>query len=163
MKKVSLLLIMVFMTMIGFAQQKGWEKKSNEEKASMYAERVSSKLSLNADQKEKIKMVQLKHMEAMDEWKKDHKDLAGEDVEDMADENADLREEHMKMMEDYKDDMKDILTDAQYQKWEMMHDEQMKMHNKGMKMHKKQGDWKKDKSHSDHHDDDYETDDGSLK
>ncbi|MEO2127764.1 MAG: hypothetical protein ABGW91_06340 [Christiangramia sp.] len=141
MKKYSLLLVMVFMTMVAFAQEKkGWEKKSSDEMAMIYAEKVSSKLSLTAEQKEKIKEAQMKRLEDQKELMAKRQDQMA-DAEDMADETADMKEKRMKIQEGFKDDMQSILNEEQYAKWENMHQEEMKMmkgKHKGdkMKMHK---------------------------
>ena len=150
MKKFSLILAMTFITMAGFAQEKGWEKKSNDEMAMMYAEKMGTKMNLTAEQKTKIKDAQMKRLEDQKALMADRKDDM-DDADDMTEENADFREKRIKIQEDFKDDMESILDEAQFTKWEAMHDEEMKtMHGRKMGHDKmKMKEMKNKKTHSD--------------
>ena len=149
MKKISLLLAVLFLSFGAFAQvdkekkkTKGHEKhammEDQEPHAMMYADKMATRLSLNAEQKEEIKKAQLKRLEAQKELMADHmEDMAG-DTEDMADEKADMHKKRMKIQEDFKEEMKEILNESQYAKWEVMHEREMKMqgNKKGYKKEK---------------------------
>lgn len=159
MKKFSLILAMTFITMAGFAQEKGWEKKSNDEMAMMYAEKMGTKMNLTAEQKTKIKDAQMKRLEDQKELMADRKEKMN-NADDMAEEKADFREKRMKIQEDFKDDMQSILDENQYTQWETMHEEEMKMM-KGKKMGHEKAKMKgmKDKKmHSEDNDDDSDDD-----
>lgn len=156
------MLAMVFMTMVGFAQEKGWEKKSNDEMAMMYAEKMGTKFSLTAEQKAKVKEAQMKRLADQKELMAKRKDKM-DDADDMADETADFKEKRMKIQEDFKDDMQSILDENQYTQWEAMHDEEMhKMKGKKMGHDKMKMKGMKDKKmHSEDSDDDDADDDNS--
>ncbi|TBW28093.1 hypothetical protein [Gramella sp. KN1008] len=160
MKNISLLLVMLFLSFGALAQvdknkgkAKGHEKQAMmmedpEPHAMMYADKMATRLSLNAEQKEKIKKAQLKRLEAQKELMADHMDDMADEPEDMADERANMHKQRMKIQDDFKEEMKEILTESQYTKWEVMHEREMKMHKGEMKMEgKKKG--KKDKSDDD--------------
>lgn len=153
MKKLSLLLAVLFLSFGAFAQvdkekkkAKGHEKQAmmedQEPHAMMYADKMATRLSLNAEQKEEIKKAQLKRLEAQKELMADHMDDMTGDTEDMADEKADMHKKRMKIQEDFKEEMKEILNESQYAKWEVMHEREMKMQGK------KKG-YKKDKTKKD--------------
>ncbi|TVZ26871.1 hypothetical protein JM83_1862 [Gillisia sp. Hel_I_86] len=117
---------------------------SHEEDASMYSDKMATKLSLNAEQKEDLRKAQQKRWESMKDMKAEYKEeMASEDAEDMSKERAEMHEQMMKIQDDFKEDVREILDDNQYTKWETMHNEEMKMKmngekgkmkNKGMKM-----------------------------
>lgn len=147
MKKFSLLLMMLFLSFGAFAQagkekkkEKGYEKHAMKEDpeahAMMYADKITTRLNLNAEQKEDIKKAQIKRLEAQKELMAEHKEEMAGDMDDMADAKADMQKQRKKIQEDFKEEMKEILNDAQYTKWEAMHDREMKMHGK-KKGHKK--------------------------
>lgn len=159
MKNISLLLVMLFLSFGAFAQvdknkgkAKGHEKQAMmmedpEPHAMMYADKMATRLSLNAEQKEKIKKAQLKRLEAQKELMADHMDDMADEPEDMADERANMHKQKMKIQADFKEEMKEILNESQYAKWEVMHEREMKMHEGEMKGKKKS--YKKDKSKKD--------------
>lgn len=140
MKNISILLVALFLSFGMFAQvgkdkkEKNYEKRAMmqdpEAHAMMYADKMSTRLNLTKEQKKEIQELQMKRLEAQQELMADYKGNVDEDAEDMADEKADMQEKKMKIQEDFKNDMKEILDDAQYQKWETMHNREMKMNAK---------------------------------
>lgn len=142
MKNISLLLVMLFLSFGAFAQvdknkgkAKGHEKQAMmmndpEPHAMMYADKMATRLSLNAEQKENIKKAQMKRLEAQKELMADHMEDMTEDPEDMADERANMNKQKMKIQADFKEEMKEILNESQYAKWEVMHEREMKMQGK---------------------------------
>lgn len=141
MKKLSLLIAVLFLSLGAFAQvdkekkkAKGHEKhammEDQEPHAMMYADKMTTRLSLNAEQKEKIKKAQMKRLEAQKELMADHMDDMAGDAEDMADEKANMQKQRMKIQADFKEEMKEILNESQYAKWEVMHEREMKMQGK---------------------------------
>ncbi|MFD2833060.1 hypothetical protein [Gramella sp. AN32] len=153
MKKISLILVMLFISIGAFAQKDMKKMKTNEEKSAMYAEKLSSELGLNANQKARIKDAKIKMLEDKKELMAEHKEEAMEGHHKMAEESAEMREAKMKIQADFKEDMKDILDANQYIKWEAMQDKGM---HKSMDKNKKMMSKKMDKM--DHDDDD----DGTL-
>lgn len=142
MKRISLVLLMIFISLGAFAQ-KDMDKMKSEKHSAKYADRVASELNLTADQKEKVQKAHMKMMEDKWELKGDHKkDAMANKGDGMAEESAEMREDRMKIQADFKEEMKDILDDGQYMKWESMYNKDMK----NMKMHG-QKDHKKMKSH----------------
>lgn len=157
MKNISLLLVVLFLSFGAFAQvekkkgkAKGQEKQmmmqDTEPRAMMYADKMATRFSLNAEQKEKIKKAQMKRLEAQKELMADAKDDMAGDAEDMADERANIQKQRMKIQADFKEEMKEILDESQYAKWELMHERQMNMqgNKKGSKMgksKKEETDW----------------------
>lgn len=118
------------------------EHHDHEEEAKMYSDKMAAKLSLSAEQKDDLKKAQLKRWESMKELKAEHKEeMAKEDAEDMPKENAEMHEKRMKIQEDFKEDVREILDEAQYAKWETMHNDEMKMHNE-KEMHHDQNNMK---------------------
>ena len=140
MKNISILLVALFLSFGMFSQVGKDKKEKNYEKrammqdpevhAMMYADKMSTRLNLTKEQKKEIQELQMKRLEAQQELMADYKGNVDEDAEDMADEKADMQEKKMKIQEDFKNDMKEILDDAQYQKWETMHNREMKMNAK---------------------------------
>lgn len=141
MKNFSLLLMILFLSMGTFAQvgkekkkEKHYEKhamkEDHEAHAMMYADKVTTRLSLTAEQKEEIKKAQIKRLEAQKELMAEHKEEMAGDMDDMADAKANMKKQRMKIQEDFKEEMKEILNEAQYKKWETMHAREMKMHGK---------------------------------
>lgn len=133
MKQISLLLIVALFSLGTFAQVEKKDKMEehheshkmkksddHEARAMIYADKMATRLSLNMDQKEKIKKAQMKRLE-------DQKDLM---ADMMADESSEMHEEKMKIQEDFKEEMKEILTASQFKKWQPMHERELKMHAK---------------------------------
>lgn len=151
MKNLSLLVMMLFLSFGAFAQvekehkkkEKGYEKhvmkEDQEAHAMMYSDKITTRLNLTAEQKEDIKKAQIKRLEAQKELRAEHKEEMDGDMDDMADAKADMQKQRMKIQEDFKEEMKEILNEAQYTKWEAMHEREMKMHGK-KKGHKKNKD-----------------------
>lgn len=137
MKKLSLLLIVVFLSFGAFAQvgkqkQMGEHHESHtmkkdadrEARAMIYADKISTRLGLNMEQKEKIRQAQMHRLE-------NQKELMAEmlnNEENMG--NSAMRDRRMKIQNDFQQRMKEILTDAQYKNWTPMHEREMKMQEK---------------------------------
>lgn len=167
MKKISLVLLMILFFFPTFAQVEKehkdkdkdlMEMMSHDEDATMYSDKMSAKLSLNAEQKADLKKAQQKRWESMKELKADHRaERTEEDNEDIPQAKAEMHEQRMKIQDDFNKDIREILDDKQFVKWEVMHNEEMKMdtekkkmHNEKMKMHDEKGKMKgKKKDHDD--------------
>ncbi len=153
MKNISMLLALLFLS-VGMFGQVGKDKKHEkhammqdpEAHAMMYADKMATRLDLTPEQKEEVQELQMKRLQAHQELMADYKGDMDKDDEDIADEKADMHKQKMKIQEDFKEDMKEILNDAQFQKWETMHNREMKM--QGMKKghykdkKKEETDWK---------------------
>ena len=156
MKNISMLLALLFLS-VGMFGQVGKDKKDKkhekhammqdpEAHAMMYADKMATRLDLTPEQKEEVQELQMKRLQAHQELMADYKGNMDKDDEDMANEKADMHKQKMKIQEDFKEDMKEILNDAQFQKWETMHNREMKM--QGMKKghykdkKKEETDWK---------------------
>lgn len=137
MKNLSVLLLLLFLSFQVTGQHNkpkgeahGHEKHAMmddpEPAAMMYADKVTTRLGLKAEQKLQIKQAQLERMQAQMELKQEY--LAAADEEKPND--ADYEKEKQKIQEDFREEMKEILNAEQFQKWEAMHKREMKMHSK---------------------------------
>ncbi|MFV8225019.1 hypothetical protein [Christiangramia aquimixticola] len=146
MKQICLLLLVALFSMSTFAQEdkeemiearheshKMKDHNDHEARAMIYADKVATRLSLNLEQKEKIRLAHLKKQEKLNELKADI--LAGE--------KSEMQEQKMKIQKDFSEEMKDILDDPQFAKWKPMHEREMKMNEKAYKMKKNKEDKKK--------------------
>lgn len=164
MRQISLILILAFISLTGFAQGDKKEKMEkhpkthnmshdvdNEAHAMMYADKMTTRLNLTLEQKEQIKKAQIKRLEDQKEMMAEMRSESG----NMGNDNINKQEEKMKIQEDFKEEMKDILTSEQYKKWEPMHERDMKMHGK-MKNKDKNKNMNKNKSRDKMDKDDFE-------
>ncbi|WP_026836488.1 hypothetical protein [Gillisia sp. JM1] len=161
MKKINLVLLMILFSFPTFAQvEKEYKDKdkdhmemmSHDEDATMYSDKMATKLSLNVEQKADLKKAQQKRWESMKELKAGHRaEMTEEDAEDMPQEKAEMHEQRMKIQDDFKEDIREILDDKQFARWEVMHNEEMKMDKEKMMKHK---DKSKMKGNKKDHDDD---------
>lgn len=139
MKQINLLLLLVFISVGAFAQVTDHEKMDkrhkthkmsteveNEAQSLMYADKVSTRLSLSLEQKEKIQNAQMKRLEA----KRDLMESMISDTGNTGEESIESKKEKMKIQDDFKAEMKEILSASQYKDWKEMHDREMKMHHK---------------------------------
>ncbi|MGB8375404.1 MAG: hypothetical protein WCE57_08805 [Salegentibacter sp.] len=124
MKKTSVLFLMVLFSVTVFAQRgKNWKGKSNEERASMYVDRMDNRLSLSDQQKEQIKEIQMTRMQAQQEMMVNNRQNMN-NASDRAQARQEMQQNRMKMHEDFKAKMKGILNQDQYSKWEAMDKQQ---------------------------------------
>jgi HD-GYP domain-containing protein (c-di-GMP phosphodiesterase class II) len=139
MKQISLLLLVSFFSLSTFAQvdkeemmeakhesHKMKDHDDHEARAMIYADKVATRLSLNLEKKEKIRLAHLQKQEDLNELK----------AELLAGEKSEMNDQKKKIQNDFTEEMKDILDDAQYAKWKQMHDREMKMNEKAYKMKK---------------------------
>ncbi|GAA4307350.1 hypothetical protein GCM10023164_00100 [Christiangramia aestuarii] len=92
----------------------------HEARAMVYADKMSTRLGLNIEQKEKVQQAEMKRLE-------DEQDLMAEMMHETG---SKMKEQHKKVEQNFREDMKEILTDAQYAKWKPMYEREMKMHNR---------------------------------
>jgi len=130
MKRITILaLIFAFISMGAIAQVKEKHHESHnikenidtEAHAMMYADKVTTRLNLSLEQKEKIQEAQMKRLQH-------EKEMMAEMMHDTG-EMGDMKKKKMHAYEDeFMADMKNILTPAQYQKWLTMHEREKKKH-----------------------------------
>lgn len=130
MKRITILaLIFAFISMGAIAQVKEKHHESHnikenidtEAHAMMYADKVTTRLNLSLEQKEKIQEAQMKRLQH-------EKEMMAEMMHDTG-EMGEMKKKKMHAYEDeFMADMKNILTPAQYQKWLTMHEREKKMH-----------------------------------
>lgn len=130
MKRIIILaLIFAFISMGAIAQVKEKHHESHnikenidtEAHAMMYADKVTTRLNLSLEQKEKIQEAQMKRLQH-------EKEMMAEMMHDTG-EMGEMKKKKMHAYEDeFMADMKNILTPAQYQKWLTMHEREKKMH-----------------------------------
>lgn len=120
MKKISLLLLMLLFSVTAFAQRgKDWKGKSHEERAAMYVDKLDRRLSLNEQQKERIKEMQMERLQTQQEMMANQRENMNNNANDMAS-RQEMQQQRMQMHEDFKAQMKNILDEKQYAKWEAM-------------------------------------------
>lgn len=143
MKQISILLVVAFISLGAFAQGNKKDKMEkhaeahdmskehidSEAHAMMYADKMTTRLNLSLEQKEKIRQAQLKRLESQKEMMAEMMSESG----NMGSENAKKKEEKMKIQEDFQEEMKDILTAEQYKEWQPMHEREMKKDGNKMK------------------------------
>ncbi|QYA25317.1 hypothetical protein G3I01_07250 [Gramella sp. MT6] len=130
MKRVIILvLLFAFFSLGAMAQVKEKHHETHnisenidtEAHAMMYADKVTTRLGLSLEQKEKIQEAQMKRLQHKKEM-----------MAEMMHEGDEAGEMHKKKMQSYEDEfmaeMKKILTPAQYEEWLPMHDREMQMH-----------------------------------
>ena len=130
MKRIIILaLLFAFISMGAIAQVKEKHHESHnikenidtEAHAMMYADKVTTRLNLSLEQKEKIQEAQMKRLQH-------EKEMMAEMMHDTG-EMGEMKKKKMHAYEDeFMADMKNILTPAQYQKWLTMHEREKKMH-----------------------------------
>lgn len=130
MKRITILaLLFAFISMGAIAQVKEKHHESHnikenidtEANAMMYADKVTTRLNLSLEQKEKIQEAQMKRLQH-------EKKMMSEMMHDSG-EMGDMKKKKMHAYEDeFMAEMKNILTPAQYQKWLDMHEREKKMH-----------------------------------
>lgn len=136
MKKIHVSLIAMLLSMIVYAQEpekmddrheshKMEQDIDHEARAMIYADKMATRLSLDLEQKEKIKEAKMKCLE-------DEQDLMTEMMEGN---NTEMEAKKTEIEKEFAEEMKDILTDKQFSKWKPMHEREMKMH--GKKAYKK--------------------------
>lgn len=134
MKIFSLLVLALFLSFQAFAQDKKPKGKAHghemhamnedhEPAAMMYADKVTTRLGLNAEQKAQIKQAQMHRLEAQKEL---HREYMASAKAEMG-ENSDYEMERKKIQDDFKEEMREILNKDQYTKWESMHKREMKI------------------------------------
>ncbi|PTX41723.1 hypothetical protein C8P64_3223 [Christiangramia gaetbulicola] len=130
MKRITILaMLFAFISMGAIAQVKEKHHESHnikenidtEAHAMMYADKVTTRLNLSLEQKEKIQEAQMKRLQH-------EKEMMAEMMHDTG-EMGEMKKKKMHAYEDeFMADMKNILTPAQYQKWLTMHEREKKMH-----------------------------------
>ncbi|MCH4824528.1 hypothetical protein ML462_15250 [Gramella lutea] len=134
MKRIVLLFV-AFITIGAFAQEVKQDKKGQhhedhsisshidaEAHAMMYADKVTTRLNLNLEQKDKIQEAQMQRL-------LQEKEMMSEMMAETSGQ-SDIESREMEIEEDFKAEIKKILNPSQYKKWEEMHDREMKTHYK---------------------------------
>lgn len=112
MKKI-VTLIFVFCSLTMFSQQRG-ERRSdltNDEMATLRADRLAMQLDLNTEQKEKLKILFAERIEAQDK---------------MREERREMKQERQRFNEKQKEELSEILTEEQFAKWEGLQEKRRK-------------------------------------
>ena len=130
MKRITILvLLFTFISMGAIAQVKEKHHEThnmsedidNEAHAMMYADKVTTRLNLSLEQKEKIQEAQMKRLEH-------EKKMMAESMSESG-EMGNMNKEKMPAYEDeFMAEMKTILTSSQYEEWLPMHDREMSKH-----------------------------------
>ncbi|APG61091.1 hypothetical protein LPB144_12040 [Christiangramia salexigens] len=102
-------------------------KVDNDTHAMVYADKMTTRLNLTAEQKKQVKKAQFKRLDEQKELKEEYKTSMTEKTDDVAGENSEMQEKKMKIQADFKEEMKDILNEVQFSRWEVMHERDMKM------------------------------------
>ncbi|TRO67050.1 hypothetical protein [Christiangramia sabulilitoris] len=149
MKRIILVAMVLSLSVSGLAQIKKEKKMESmhdsksvmdhdnqEARAMIYADKMATRLSLNLEQKEKIREAHLKRLEN----EKDLKTAMLNSKDSMIEEKKDMMEQRKQIQQDFKDDMKAILNANQFSRWKGMHEREMKMNEKAYKLKKNKGD-----------------------
>ncbi|CAM4408053.1 hypothetical protein [Flavobacterium terrigena] len=136
----KLVFVMTLLVTFGVSAQDRKEKLKNaspEERVAMRTEKLSEKLSLDENQKRKVKEIfaaeQKENMAAREEMKAEREKMKAEREKMLAEKKATMKKQH----EELKAKLKPILTDEQFKKWEAMQNENMEKRKEGRK-HKKE-------------------------
>ncbi len=126
---IILALLFAFISMGAIAQVKEKHHESHnikenidtEANAMMYADKVTTRLNLSLEQKEKIQKAQMKRLQHQKKMMAEMMHESGE--------TGDMKKKKMQTYEnEFMAEMKNILTPGQYQKWLKMHEREKKMH-----------------------------------
>jgi hypothetical protein len=139
MRQTYILLLVAFISLGNYAQvtkKHKMEKHQNvhnvghemdkEAKAMMYADKVTTRLNLSLEQKEKIEQAQMRRLENQQEMMAEMMRESG----NMGEQYSERKDRKKKIQEDFKAEMKQILSPVQYKNWLPMHEREMKMKNK---------------------------------
>lgn len=136
----KLVFVMTLLVAFGVSAQDRKEKIKNatpEERVEMRTKKLSEKLSLNEDQKKKVKEIlvaQQKEIEAFrEEMKAEREKMRAEREKALAEKKATMK----KQREELKAKLKTVLTDEQLKKWEAIQNEKMEKA-KERRKHKKE-------------------------
>lgn len=130
MKRTTILaLLFLFISLGAKAQVKEKHHEShnisenidNEAHAMMYADKVTTRLNLSLEQKEKIQDAQMQKLQHEKEMMAEMMHESGE-MGDMKNKKIQAYEE------EFMSEMKKILTPSQYEEWLPMHEREKKMH-----------------------------------
>lgn len=88
--------------------------------AMMYADKVTTRLNLNLEQKDRIQEAQMQRL-------LNENEMMSKMMMETAKE-VDMERREREIQEEFKSEMKKILTSSQYKEWEEMHDREMKTH-----------------------------------
>ena len=126
MKKV--VFVITLLVTFGVSAQDRREKLKNatpEERVAMKTEKLSEKLSLDENQKKKVKEIfaaeQKENMAAREEMKAERAKMRAEREKALAERKATMKKQH----EELKAKLKPVLTDEQFKKWEAMQNENL--------------------------------------
>jgi periplasmic protein CpxP/Spy len=162
MKNIKILVLLLSFSMVTTAQIKQNDRMEKHEtshhmsedidiesRAMMYADKMTTRLSLTLEQKEKIKEAQINRLT---QQRKLHAEMLN--IEDSEEKNSDKNASKKNLQDDFRKTMKQILTPDQFKKWEPMHKREVKSHSK--KAYKKgheddHGKSKEKKEHKDKH------------
>ena len=136
MKRIILLFV-AFITIGAYAQEGKKDQRAQhhenppmkshvnaEAHAMMYADKVTTRLNLSLEQKNKIEEAQLQRILAEQEMMSEMMTKTGKDSK--------MESRDMEIQKDFEAKMKNILTPAQFNEWEEMHEREMKMHHKNV-------------------------------
>lgn len=136
----KLVFVTALLVTFGVSAQDRKEKMKDatpEERATMRTEKLSEKLSLNEDQKKKVKEIlvaqQKENMAVREEMKAEREKMRAEREKALEAKKATMKKQH----EELKAKLKPVLTEEQYKKWEAMQNENMEKVKEHRK-HKKQ-------------------------
>ena len=130
MKNVVKKLVFVITLLItfGVSAQDRKEKIKNatpEERIAMRTEKLSEKLSLDENQKKKVKEIfaaqQKENMAFREEMKAEREKMRAEREKALSEKKATMKKQH----EELKAKLKPVLTEEQFKKWEAMQNENM--------------------------------------
>lgn len=139
MRQTYILLFVAFISLGAFAQvpkKDKMEKHQNahnvghemnkEAKAMMYADKVTTRLNLSLEQKEKIEQAQMRRLENQQDMMAEMMSESG----NMGEQNSERKDRKKQIQEDFKAEMKQILSPVQYKDWLPMHERELKIKDK---------------------------------
>jgi len=138
MKKLVFVITLLVTFGVQAQDRKGKMKDATpEERVAMRTERLSEKLSLDENQKKKVKEIfeaeQKENAAVRAEMKAEREKMRAEREKALAEKKATMKKQHEKL----KAKLKPVLTEEQYKKWEAMQNENMEK-GKERRKHKKE-------------------------